>query len=159
MWHSAIVWLVTIGLYALSVLLWPADRSWYAGLDKPAWTPPAGWSIAVWGVVYAAVAAAVTIVYSRSDAFQDIAPAWLTALAVNYGCSQLSRYFECKQKKLFPGFIASFAVAASACWLAVETVQYSKLAAWLIMPYLVWSCFQTLLPWSIFILNRDNAEA
>ncbi|RKN86436.1 TspO/MBR family protein [Paenibacillus ginsengarvi] len=159
MWYPYIVFAVTLGLFSLSGLLWPADRSWYASLSKPVWSPPAKWNGIAQVVLYALLAASVAMVYVKSDSFQDIAPVWIIALFANYGCNQAYHYFEFHQKKLFAGFLASFAVAASACLLLIETIPYSKLAAGLIMPYLLWSCFAALLPWTIFTLNRDDAEA
>ncbi|MDU0202111.1 tryptophan-rich sensory protein [Paenibacillus sp. MAH-36] len=33
------------------------------------------------------------------------------------------------------------------------SAPYSTLAAWLLFPYLLWSCFATYLAWTIYKLN------
>lgn len=159
MWGYAwIVFFVTYGLFSLSGLLWRTDRAWYDSLNKPAWNPPARWFPIAWGMMYALIAAAVTIVYNQSDSFQDVTASWMIALALNYIFNQAFHFFEFKQKNLFLGFLDSFAVAVTACLLLIETVPYSKLAAWLLVPYLLWSSFATVLAWTIFILNRPVKE-
>ncbi|GAA3406472.1 TspO/MBR family protein [Paenibacillus hodogayensis] len=158
-WDSLIIFVVTFGLFTLSAILWPTDRQWYASLNKPSWTPPAKWFGIVWTVLYALIAAAVTIVYDRTDSFQDVSAHWLIALAVNYAFNQAFNYVEFKAKNLFAGFVDTLLVAVTACWLLIETAAYSRLAAWLLVPYLLWASFATLLAWMIFLLNRDEAEA
>ncbi|TNJ66198.1 tryptophan-rich sensory protein [Paenibacillus hemerocallicola] len=158
-WYSLIVFLVTYCLFALPGLLWPIDRTWYAGLNKPSWTPPAKWFGIAWSVLYALIAVAVALVFVGTDSFQDVSAPWLFAFVLNYVLNQAFNYFEFKQKKLFLGFLDSFAIAITACWLLIETVPYSLVAAWLLVPYLLWSSFATLLSWTIFIMNRDDGEA
>lgn len=160
MWgYSWIVFLVTFGLFTLSGLLWRTDRTWYDSLNKPSWNPAARWFQIVWGILYALIAGAVTIVYNRSDSFQDISAAWMIAFVLNYIFNQAFYFFEFKQKNLFLGFLDSFAVAATACLLLIETVPYSRLAAWLLVPYLLWSSFAAVLAWTLFIMNRPVQQS
>ncbi len=47
---SIIVFLLTYGLFYVSSVLFPIDRTWYDALEKPFWTPP-GMTIGMIGCI------------------------------------------------------------------------------------------------------------
>ncbi|WP_068775621.1 TspO/MBR family protein [Paenibacillus sp. FJAT-26967] len=147
--------LVIYGLFLISGILFPNDSQWYATVKTPSWAPSGQLIGMVWAFLYACIAVSVAIVYTRTSGFTDIGIGWIAAVTTNYLFNQAYPFFLFKAKNLELAFLDCFAVAATTCWLIIMTLPYSKFAAWLLVPYLVWSCFATLLSWVILQLNRS----
>ncbi|MBP1961771.1 TspO/MBR family protein [Paenibacillus aceris] len=151
--------LITYALFSISGVLFPADLSYYASLKKPNWQPPAKLFGIVWGIMYALISASVAIVYTKTDGFQEAAISYVLILLINYIVNQTFTIFEFKLKNLQLAFVDTAVVAITTCLLIQATIPYSKFAAWLLVPYLLWSCFATLLSWTIFQLNKKSNYA
>lgn len=151
---SIIVFLAVYGLYSLSGILFPTDLSFYATLNKPSWNPPRKWFGIVWGILYALIALSITIVYMKTSGFKEVSRFYLFILIINYFANQAFSYFFFKIKHLNFAFIDALIIAISTFLLIYATIPYSKLAAWLLVPYLIWSCFATLLAWTIAKSNQ-----
>ena len=67
---SIIVFLLTYGLFYVSSIVFPIDRTWYDALEKPSWTP-SGMTIGmIWAVLYGLIALSVAIIYNKMDVSQ-----------------------------------------------------------------------------------------
>ncbi|MCD1257312.1 tryptophan-rich sensory protein [Paenibacillus athensensis] len=154
-----VTFLVVYALFSVSGVLFPVDRPWYASLNKPAWNPPAPLFGVVWGILYALIALSVTIVYHRTDSFQTASAFYVTVLFVNYVANQAFSFFQFKLHSLTLAFWDTLLVAVTTFLLLVATIPYSKAAAWLLVPYLLWTCFATFLAWTILRLNPQEARA
>ena len=125
---------------------------WYAGLNKPSWNPP-NWIFGpVWSTLYLMMSISVWLVWRRSG-FQNAKSAliWFgIQLVLNTLWSVL--FFGLHQ----PGW-AIFEIIA--LWLAIAITiglfwKHSKLAATLLVPYLLWVSFASWLNFTIWSLNR-----
>ncbi|MDM5339948.1 tryptophan-rich sensory protein [Fictibacillus enclensis] len=125
---SVFVFILLYALFYASSVLFPIDREWYDALNKPSWTP-SGQTI---GMIWAAA-----VIYHkygfRPKAF------WLL-FVINYVVNQLFSFFQFQQKR-FIGFCdrcqfgcPDNAAADNRCRQA-----FSKLSAWLLVPYLLWN--------------------
>ncbi|WNR42259.1 TspO/MBR family protein [Paenibacillus roseipurpureus] len=159
MFTFIIVFLITYALFSISGVLFPTDRPYYAALKKPSWTPPAPLFGIVWAILYGLISASVAIVYMKTDRFQQASSSYMLILLLNYVANQAFSFFEFKLKNLRLAFLDSALVAFTTFMLIYATIPYSKLAAWLLLPYLLWSCFATLLAWSIYQLNKGTTHA
>ena len=125
---------------------------WYASLNKPSWNPP-NWIFGpVWTTLFAMMAVAVWLVW-RSTGFGRgrLSLTWFgVQLMLNVGWSVL--FFGCQR----PGFAA---IEIILLWLSIAITislfhRHSRLAAALMVPYLCWVSFASVLNLVIWWLNR-----
>ncbi|HXZ08269.1 MAG TPA: TspO/MBR family protein [Paraburkholderia sp.] len=123
---------------------------WYAGLRKPSFNPP-NWIFApVWGVLYLLMAIAAWRVW-MSAGFAPAIVLWLVQLALNAGWSWL--FFGRHRIE-----IALLDIVTLLVFIVATTAAFFDIDAWagiLLLPYLAWVAFATLLNFSLWKLNRD----
>lgn len=127
--------------------------SFYAGLVRPEWAPPAAWFGPVWTALYALMAIAAWLVW-RSGGFRAARGAltlFLVQLALNALWSWL--FFRWKLGALAVGEIVLL-------WLLVAATlagfwRISRIAGALLGPYLLWVSFATALCYSVWRLNPE----
>jgi benzodiazapine receptor len=130
-------------------LFMPGD--WYASLKKPAWNPP-GWVFGpVWMVLYTMMAVAAWLVWQRGGFAAQCRPLtlFLVQLALNAVWTPL--FFGLH----WPGAASAENVLL---WLAIAATlttfrPVSRLAAWLLAPYLAWVSFAAALNFALWRLN------
>lgn len=128
-------------------------RGWYAGIEKPSFTPP-GWIFGpVWTILYLMMGTALYLVWRRWDG----SPAVRTALAV-FGVQLLLNGLW---SLLFFGMRNPLAglIEIVALWAAILATialfwRISRPAGALLMPYALWVTFAAVLNWSLYRLNR-----
>ena len=126
----------------------PNIPNWYAGLNKPSWTPP-GWLFGpVWSVLYLSMAVAGWLVWRKGNALVPLA-FFAVQLIFNGAWSWL--FFGLHN----PG--AAF-VDIVLLWAAITatTIAFwrrSLVAGLLFLPYLAWVSFAAVLNWAIWRLN------
>jgi tryptophan-rich sensory protein len=126
-------------------------EDWYPGLIKPPWNPPAAIFGPVWTLLYAMMAVAAWQVWRRREA-GDVRLAlslFGVQLALNALWSVL--FFGLRQ----PGLAVAEIVLL---WLAIAATirafhPFSRVAAWLLLPYLAWVSFAAVLNVTIWRLN------
>lgn len=134
----------------------PQLADWFANLKKPTWNPP-NWLFApVWTTLFAMMGVSAWLVWRNSwgsDRWGKarLALGWFgIQLALNVGWSVL--FFGCQR----PGFalieivLLWFAIAITVSLFA----RHSKLASGLMVPYLCWVSFASVLNFAIWSLNR-----
>ena len=123
--------------------------SFYAQLNKPSWAPPAGVFGPVWSMLYALMGIAAWLVW-RSPGPKRLA-LWLfgAQLAANALWSWLffawHRGALAAVEVLF--LLALIAATMAAFW------RISRLAALLLLPYLLWVGFASALTWTVWRSN------
>lgn len=125
--------------------------AWYDGLNKPQWNPP-GWVFGpVWSTLYTMMAVAAWLVWQRGGfVAQYRALAWFTVqLALNAAWTPL--FFGLHLPAIAFGEMLLLWVAIAATLRAFWRV--SRLAAWLLVPYLVWVSFAAALNFTLWRLN------
>lgn len=138
-----------IGGYATS----SSVSTWYPTLNKPAWNPPAWVFGPVWTVLYLLMGIASWLVW-RKRAEQEVrvrrALGWYgLQLGLNMGWSLI--FFGLQQ-------IGLALVEIVALWsaLLITTIKFGRIrrdAAWLLLPYLLWTTFATALNAATWWLN------
>ena len=136
-----------------SVFTRPSIPGWYAGLAKPPFNPP-GWVFApVWTILYALMGLAAYLVYEKGPRRKDIR----TALAVFAGQLLLNALWSI----VFFGahMILAAAVIIVILWAMILASiwlfsRISRAAAYLLVPYILWVSFATVLTISLYVLNR-----
>lgn len=134
---------------AIGGLFMPGE--WYASLNKPSWSPP-GWIFGpVWTALYTMMAVAAWLVWKRGGFAAQRRPLslFLVQLALNAAWTPL--FFGLQR----PGLAFAEIVVL---WLAIVTTLLafrleSRVAAWLLAPYLAWVGFAAVLNFSLWRLN------
>jgi translocator protein len=149
-------WLVLVGLIALCLLVgavagYATSQSidtWYITLKKPSWTPPNWLFGPAWTVLYIMMAVAAWLVWKTGNA-KGALMVWAGQLALNFSWSFL--FFGAQSPGL--GLINIIAM-----WLAIAATIFafafhSRLAAFLMVPYLCWVSYASALNAAIYMLN------
>ena len=126
--------------------------SWYVTLNKPDFNPP-NWIFApVWTVLYIAMGVAAGLVWARGFYHK-----WVQTALYHFAFQLM---FNALWSVVFFGFQQPFwalIVILTLLILIALTIKWfrvvSKPAAWLMVPYLLWVCFATVLNFSIWSLN------
>lgn len=152
-WALVIVPAVSLAGFTAGRLSGGADNPWFDGLAKPALFPPPATFGIVWSVLYVMIGVALTLVVTARGAPGRGAAiaAFLIQLALNLAWSPL--FFGAHQVTAALWLLLALDVA-----VIVTVVLFWKvrpLAAWLLLPYLAWVLFATVLNWQFDVLNPD----
>jgi translocator protein len=124
--------------------------SWYAGLAKPPWNPPAWVFGPVWTVLYAMMAVAGWLVWRKGGPAGRRALRWFAVqLVLNVGWSAV--FFGLQMPGLAFVEIVLLCVAIAATLKTFWRV--SRPAGILLVPYLLWVSFAVVLNFAIWRLN------
>lgn len=145
---------VCYGAAALgSALTFPNLEPWYARLDKPFFNPPNELFGPVWSVLYTLMAVSVWRVWgkARAEGISLSNPLGLFGmqLALNIGWSLA--FFGLHSPTA--GLIVILMLDAALILTIVAFRRIDRTAALLLLPYLAWILFATLLNASVWVLN------
>ena len=150
-WRSLIVVLAaTLGAGPLVGFLTQRDSSFYETLIKPSFAPP-GWLFpVVWTLLYAAMATAMWFVLRTGSADRFILLGlYIAQLAVNL----LWPYLFFVQQSLGLSFFWLLLLWMLAAIMLYQFFRESRIAGWLLVPYLAWITFAGVLNFCIARLN------
>ena len=125
---------------------------WYAVLKKPTWNPP-NWIFGpVWSALYTMMAVAAWLVWRRGGFKLNRLPLslFLTQLLLNALWSWL--FFGLKISAFAFGEIVLLWLGIGGTIVAFWPRQ--RAAAWLLVPYLLWVSFASVLNFTLWQLNR-----
>ncbi len=125
---------------------------WFEALTKPAAMPP-GWAFgAAWSVLYVLMGVAIARVLASppTPARRNAIALFLLQLILNFAWSPL--FFGAHQ--LFGGLVLILGILAAAVATTLAFGKVDRLAAWLMVPYLVWLSFATILNFQLLQLNQ-----
>ncbi len=128
-------------------------RTWYKGLRKPRWNPPAQLFAPVWTLLYLLMGIASYLVWREGDERPDVKTAlaaYGAQLGLNIGWSFI--FFGAHRVDLALAEIGLL-------WAALATtigafLRVSRPAALLMLPYQLWVTFASALNAAIWRLNR-----
>ncbi|MBU4016718.1 tryptophan-rich sensory protein [Patescibacteria group bacterium] len=127
--------------------------TWYAGLIKPFFSPP-NWIFApVWTTLYFLMGVSVYLIWRKGIENKEI------KIAIYYFITQL--FFNFFWSIFFFGlrlplvaFIDIIVLLAAIVLTMMKFYKISKVSLYLLIPYLLWVSFATILNMSIVLLNR-----
>jgi len=128
---------------------------WYQTLERPAWNPPDWVFGPVWTALYLMMAIAAWLVWRR-DGFTKARKAlsWF-ALQLGLNLTWSVLFFGLHRPDLALVDIMLLLVAIAVTALSFR--KHSTAAAFLLIPYLLWVAFATVLNTSIWLLNMASA--
>lgn len=140
-----------------SVFTMPSIASWYAGIVKPAINPPAWVFGPVWTTLFALMGISAWLVWKKLDSrLRDNDKKIKISLGIFIGQLVLNTFWSIIFFGLHsPGgalieiVFLWFAILAT----IVAFAKISRLAAWLLLPYIIWVSFAMYLNFAIWMLN------
>ena len=153
-WKTYAFWIVLTELVgALAGFLSREGTELYqASVLKPALTPP-GWVFpVVWGILYLlmGIAAARIALLQESVARRAALRVYGLQLAVNFLWPLL--FFNLQA--FGAAFLWLVLLFALIVWMILSFRELDKAAAWLLLPYLLWTAFAGYLNLGVWLLNR-----
>ena len=135
-----------------SVFTAPAIPNWYATLQKPAFTPP-NWLFApAWITLYLLMGIAAFLVWRVGLENRRVRTALIIFLVQLVLNALWSVVFFGMQSPLY-GVIVIAILWLMILLIIFKFARISAVAAWLLVPYILWVSFATALNISIWILN------
>lgn len=124
---------------------------WYAALNKPAWTPPGAAFAIVWPILYVLMAiSAVRLARAQASPKRRTALVLMAVQLVFNGLwSWLFFGLELPGVALIDIALLWLTLVA----LIVTAASVDRIASYLLVPYLLWVTFATLLNGSIVLMN------
>ena len=136
-----------------SVFTTPSIPGWYAGLAKPVFNPPNAVFAPVWTALYALMGLAAFLVFVKGLEKKDV------RTALSFFAAQL--LLNVLWSVVFFGAhaILGGAVVIVLLWAMILAsirlfFKISRTAACLLIPYVLWVSFATVLNISLYVLNR-----
>lgn len=135
-----------------SLFTTPAIPTWYQTLNKPFFTPPNWIFSPVWISLFVLMGISLFFVWRRSDhpQFKPALIFFFIQLILNTLWS--IAFFGLKSPLL--GLVDIILLWIAILLTVVHFLKISKLAGVLLIPYLLWVSFASLLNFSLWILNR-----
>ncbi len=135
-----------------AIFTFPAIETWYAGLQKPSFSPPNTVFGPVWTILYLLMGVSLYLIIKKGIKARQEKEAVIifgVQLGLNFLWSIL--FFGLKSPLFALADIALLWVAILATIIAFFRI--SKKAAFLLVPYLLWVSFALVLNFTILILN------
>lgn len=127
-------------------------QAFYGQLHRPSWSPPASVFGPVWSALYALMGIAVWLVWRESEARQRALRLFVGQLAANALWSWL--FFAWHQGAL--AFIDVLLLLVLIAATIVSFWRLNRVAAVLLVPYILWVGFASVLTWAVW---RGNPGA
>lgn len=134
---------------------------WYKSMRQPPFNPPNWVFPVVWTIMYTLMGIASVLVYKSGDhssGWWGFNSTNKLPLALYAGQLILNGLWPILFFYFRQPFIAFIEIAILDILVAVTAVSFwsvNTTAGWLMIPYFGWSCFATLLNYSVWLLNYD----
>ena len=136
----------------LSALLAGNYASFYREIVQPPFSPPGFVFPIVWAILYALMGISSYLVYLAIDtgrARTRSLRAYAVQLAINFSWSILFFRFRLFAVSAAVALLRAGAVAV----MMIRFARVNRKAAWMNLPYLLWSCFAAYLAIGVWLLN------
>lgn len=133
-----------------SLFTTPSINTWYLNINKPSFNPP-NWIFApVWTILFILMGISLYLIWQSTikDKTKSLI-LFYTQLILNILWSYL--FFSLHNPLL--AFIDIILLAIFIILLIISTYKISKTASLILLPYIFWVSFASILNYSIFILN------
>ncbi|MBK0419029.1 tryptophan-rich sensory protein [Leucobacter sp. CSA1] len=160
---------VGLGLLAVVALIaflgslatMPNTEGWYARVEKVPWDPPNAVFGPVWSILYALIAVAGFLVWragyrgGEPNAARGTLGIYAAQLVLNGLWTPIffAGYPVVGEVAWWLALAVILALIACVVWLAISAAKWSRIAAWIMVPYLLWLAFATTLNAGIIVLN------
>lgn len=144
----ALVGFIVITFCAPALGAFSMPGSWYAGLNKPSWNPPAWIFGPAWTLLYTLMAVAAWLVWKRAGFTRPLA-LYFVQLALNAAWTPI--FFGAHEMGW--AFIEIITMWIAIALTLISFFRVNRAAGWLLVPYLAWVTFATALNFTLWKLN------
>ena len=124
---------------------------WYAGIEKPAWNPPNWIFSPVWTTLYILMGVAAGIIWhSNSEEKNKALLLFILQFLFNLAWSFI--FFS--QHRIGLAFAEIIVMFVLIVLTSISFYRIKPVAAYLMIPYIIWVLFATCLNGAIWILNK-----
>lgn len=139
----------------------PNTDGWYAEVEKAPWSPPNWLFGPVWSLLYLLIALAGWLIWRRGHrpGRANVARGALTLFIVQLVLNALwspvffALYPVIGEPSWWIALVIIVALIISVVWVAIASAEWSRVASWIMVPYLAWLLFATSLNVAIIALN------
>jgi translocator protein len=135
-----------------SLATFSAIPTWYAGLIKPAWNPPNFLFGPVWTILYIMMGISYYLVITQKFTKKVLAATRIYYFQLIFNTLWSVVFFGYKNP--FLGLFVITVLWASIALTIIDFYRVKKVAAYLLVPYILWVSFASFLNLTIFLLNR-----
>jgi len=128
----------------------PVD-DWYIALSKPTWNPPNWLFGPVWGILYLLMAIAAWLVWRKSGFAGAAIPLGMFVLQLVLNAAWSWIFFG--QHELGLAFIEILVLWGAILWTITGFWKLNPIGGILLVPYLLWVTFASVLNFTIWRLN------
>lgn len=119
--------------------------NWYESV-KPALTPPNWVFPIVWNILFFLIG--VSLFFSWINAKNGkVKKKIALVFGINFILNILWSVFYFGMQNPFLAFIDIILLVASIIWMMIVSYKVNKMGCWLLLPYLLWVCFASILNW------------
>jgi tryptophan-rich sensory protein len=140
-----------VAIALLGGLATDTSSAWYLNLRKPSWQPPAWLFGPVWTTIYALLAASAIIVWRKTRG--ETGKAIMILYAINGAFNLAWSWIFFRGHSAFWGGFDILAVWITIILLMIRAWPVSRAASMLLLPYLLWVTFASVLNWAIVTIN------
>lgn len=128
-------------------------ENWYLLLEKPSFTPPSWIFFPAWVILYTLMGISFYLVWEKRLQEEKIKKMGMLIFGIQLGLNAIWSFLFFGLKSPYYAFVEIFLL-----WLAIfltilEFRKISKIASYLLFPYILWVSFAMLLNYYIWILN------
>ena len=153
-WKLIIAILICESTGIISGLIANTNRNpWFDTLNKPSWNPPSFLFAPVWTTLYLLMGISLWLIWkSNTPAPQKINLIILfsSQLFLNFWWSIIFFKFHSPALALLNIILMLILILLT----IINFSKFSKAAAWLLVPYIAWVSFATILNYTIWVLNK-----
>ena len=126
-------------------------RTWYPYINKPGFTPPDSVFAPVWTLLYVMMGVSLFLVWKvyREKDIRSAVKIFFIQLFLN---TAWSFFFFGLKSPLF-GFVVIIILWLAILFTIIKFFKISRVAGYLLIPYIAWVSFASVLNLSIFLLN------
>lgn len=130
-----------------------ANTEWYKTLNKPSFQPPPWLFGPVWSLLYTMLGVALALVWDQKDVSSRLRSTAISLFLIQLVLNLVWSPVFFKMQAL----VAALIIIVSLILMIVLTIRafgkVNKTASYLLIPYLCWVCFATILNAAIVYLN------
>jgi len=141
----------------------PAIPTWYAQLNKPSFSPP-NWIFApVWTTLYTLMGISLYIIWNKGQksaktTTKKLASWGLKIFAFHLFLNSLWSILFFGLRNPFAAFLEILLLVSSLIYIMKIFFKIDKIAAYLLIPYLIWVSFASFLNFTIWRLNNKSLK-
>ena len=131
----------------ISAIIFKIDTTYYNSLNTPFFAPSPIVFAIIWPILYILIAFTIYKVYPNSNNNYKL------SLIINYISNQLYTFFFFTIKSPYLALIDTIIVLISSIYLYKSTNNINNKTSKLLIPYIIWNTFATILSLSIALMN------